>query len=285
MIKSIQYDTLLKSSFLMWFEHNLLTGLQAFENHSSDLYDIKDQYSNHFTFAAPYKGIISDDSVPNATVMSGVYIGGTFSAKGANNLVDIDFDESQVIFSAEPGAVISGDYAVKDYNVKLTDRSQENVIFESRFELKPSTTNNIANTGLQPNTETFPVIYLMVQSSKNEEAAFGGQELTMTRIRAISFSDSLFAADSIDSMFRDKVRVCFPIFDEAEMPFNAWGGLITSYNYTGMSATKGAGDMAFIDNVRVSRIDSSNISSENTDIFVSVIDFDVEKYRFPRGSS
>jgi hypothetical protein len=284
MIKTLQYDNLLKSSFLLWLKHNMLTGLGAFENSSSILYNVEDQYQSNYTLATPYKNLIADESIPGATVMSGVYIDGTFTTKGNSNFVDINFDQGQAIFSADPSATISGDYSVQDFDIKLTSRSEESILFESHFKLKnQSTSQQIASTGLQPNEEPYPAIFVMDTSTTNMPIAFGGHEETETRMRCMVLADSLFAADAVKSMLRDKVRTCFPVFSESDFPFNAWGGLITSYNYTGLSATKSHADMTFVSDVKVSTIDPTNVTTDNSDVHVVIIDLDLKDFRLPRG--
>ena len=279
----ITYGNKLKSSFLLWADHLLLNNGEAYINHSSQFYDINDEYYGHFTYGAPFKGFVADQSITGATIMSGVYVDGTFTTKGNNNYIDVNYNEGQVYFNADQGsATISGDYSIKEYNIQLTSRTEANLLFESKFQLKPEASHNIANTGLQPNVLTYPSIHIMSRNSRNEEIALGGYEDTMHGLRLMVFSDSLFSNDAVNSLFVDKVRTCVTIFDESDFPFNSWGGTISDYNYTGLVATKSPSDWAFISDVRVSPVNNTIIQTNNTEIFASIIDIDINKFRYAR---
>lgn len=279
----ITFGNKLKSSFLLWADHNLLSKGEAFTNHSSKFYDVNDEYNGYFTYASPFKGFVSDQSISGATIMSGVYIDGVFTTKGNNDYIDVNYNEGQVYFSADQGsATVSGDYAIKEYNVKLTDKREETLLFETKFELAPQTASNIASTGLQPNIETYPAIYILSRNLRNEELALGGYEETMYGLRMMVFSDTLFSNDAVNSIFLDRVRTCITILDEADFPFNAWGGTISDYNYTGLIATKNPSDLAFIDDVRVSPVNNTRIQTNNTEIYASIIDIDISKHRYAR---
>lgn len=267
----------------MYADHLLCNVGRGFTNHSSQFFDIKDNYSNIFTHGAPFKGFVYDSSVSGANVMSGVYIDGSFTTKGNNNYLDVNFNEGQVYFDANQGnSLISGDYAIKEYNVQLTSFTEKDLLFEKKFELAPQTSINTANTGLAPNSLTYPAIYILSRNLKNEEFAFGGLENTMYGLRLMVFSDNLFSIDAVNSVFVDKVRTNIPILEESDFPFNAYGGIISDFNYTGLSASKSPSQQAWIQDVRVNPISNTQIQTNNTEIFASIIDIDLHKYRYSR---
>jgi len=279
----ITFNTRFKSSFQMWADHKLLSNGLAYTNHNSLFYDMPDQYSPYYTFGAPFKNFVADSSITGATIMSGIWVGTSFTTKGNNNFIDIGYDQGQAYFDAQQSDTLSGSYSVKEYNISLTDKTEDQILFETKFEIAPQTTRNAPNTGLATNQEPYPSIFIIDGNITNDEAALGGAEWTKHNMRMLVFSDSLFSRDGVNGIFSDLSRTNFAIFDESDMPFNAFGGLISSYNYTGLSATKDVGNFAHIDRVRVSPLKGTFIQKGNSEIFASIIDFDIRTYRFPRG--
>lgn len=278
----VTYNTKLKASFMMWVDHILLKKGFAYTNHTSQFYDMPDQYDSIYTFGAPFKNFVADLSITGATVISGLTIGGTFTTKGNSNFVDINFNEGQCYFDAQQSSLISGSYSVKEYNVSLTDKPEEELLFETKFELAPRTSANTASTGVAENHEPYPAIYIIDGNLTNQDAALGGSEWTKNALRAVVFGDTSFSRDGVNSILADQARTNFAVFDESDMPFNAFGGLISSYNYTGLSATKDIGTFAHIDRVRVSPIKGTFIQKGNSQIYASIIDFDIMSFRYPR---
>src|SRR6056300_284387 len=279
----ITFGNKLKASFLLWADHTLLTKGEAFTNHSSQLFDISDEYALHYTYGAPFKGFVADSSISGANVLSGVYIDETFTTKGNSNYIDVNYNEGQVYFDADQGSsVISGDYAIKEYNIQLTDKTESTLLFETKYELAPQTAINTASTGLAPNSLTYPAIYIMTRNLRNEELALGGYEDTMYGLRMMVFSDSLFSLDAVNSIFLDRIRTCVTVLEESDFPFNAWGGLISDYNYNGLVSSKPSSSLAFIEDVTVSPINSTRVQTNNTEIFASIIDLDISKHRYAR---
>ena len=155
-------------------------------------------YNGYYTYAAPFKQLVSDNSISNATVISGLYVGSDFVTPGTNDLSGINYDEGQAYFSSVPTGTVSGNYAIKEYSVHLTDQSESELLFETKFHLKPRITE--AKAGLETDTATYPSVHLKLTKSENMPFAFGGQEETHSEIRAIVFSDSQFSLDAICSI-------------------------------------------------------------------------------------
>lgn len=281
-----QFDNLLMSSLLLWFDHTLVKKGEAFENHNSLFYKITNIYNGYYTYGAPFRNLVRDESIPNADIISGVYYNGTFITTGQNNLVAINADQGQLYFNADPGsAIISGAYAVKDYGVYLTNENEEKILFETKFNLNPRTIEN--PTGLPINAQTYPAIYLKNNGGNNEPLAFGGLDTTNINARAIVISDSIYSMDAVTSIFKDTVRTYIPILQSEQMPFNSLNGLKTNYNYELLTAGMAGGTgSAFIKNVYISKnvINRSQYQDLNPDAISSFIDFELEIYRYPRSS-
>jgi len=284
----VQFNNIVMSSMLLWFDNKLLSKGEAFVNFSSNFYPVESQYFGFYTYGAPYKQMVVDSSISGASIISGIYINNIFSKIGENNLTGINSSQGHLYFTSQinnPSSSLSGNYAVKDFNIFLTSETEEDLLFETQFQLNPKTSQN--PTGLPLNAETYPVVYLKYQGGDNEPLAFGGLDKTNINVRAIVLSDSIFKLDALTSIFRDTVRTYVPLIYENEMPFNILGSANNGYfNYNNLTANKLQNDdYLHIDNVYVSKIDSRFINSYNKlnpNVFTAFVDFDLSKNRYPR---
>jgi len=283
-----QYENKVISSFLLWFDHTLLKNGDAFTNVGSNFYDIPTSYYGYETYGAPYKQFVADESIPNADIITGLYVSGTaasnFRDVGEAGLFDINFSEGQAYFDhIVDQTQISGNYAVKDFNVYLTNKLEQDLLFETKINLRPKTSQTI--TGFAPDKIAYPAVFIKNNGGTNEPFTFGGQDMTKNEIRAMVLSDSSFNLDAVCSIFMDAVRQDISLISEAYYPFNAFGGLKngTSYNYETLSAN--FSEKVYIKDVDVSRYDAgymNNMTNANPDVFSAIIDFELNSYRYPR---
>ena len=165
-----QYENRVLSSFMLWFDHTLLDKGEAFTNHNSKYYPVDGTYFGYTAYGAPFKQFVTDSSIDNATVASGDYVSGTsisdFKFTGDYPLADINFDQGQVYFNGTiaDDAVISGSYAIKDFNVYLTSKAEQELLFEDAIKLRPSTTQT--ETALASNVATFQLFLSKIMGEK-----------------------------------------------------------------------------------------------------------------------
>ena len=285
-----QYDNIVMSSFMLWFDHTLLDKGKAFTNTSSFFYDVDSLYNGYNTYGSPFRQFVADESIANkhgADVINHVTLNNSTTVRGASNFANINYEQGQVYFSSSvssPNTTLSGDYAVKDFNIYITNELEEKLLFETQF--KTRNTTNTTATGLPPSTMTYPAVFLKNNGSKNEPVAFGGQDQTEMDLRAIVLSDDQYKLDAVSSIFRDRVRTFVPLIPAADMPFNALGDFKDNqqYNYTGLADTTSKTGV-FIDNVYTSKIGGVTYTQKtnvNPDVFSMVIDFELSDFRFPR---
>ena len=276
-----QYDNKLMSSFMLWFDHTLTKKGEAFTNTNSLFYSVDSLYQGYNTYGTPFRQFVSDSSIPDATIISGVHIDGVFKERSESNFSAINYGMGQSYFTADQGAKrISGDYAVKDFNIFLTNKTEEKLLFETQFQLNNKVSTD--PTGLPPESMTYPAVFLKNMGGKNEAFAFGGMQKSDFNVRAIVMSDSQFTLDATASIFRDENHNYVGVLEENEMPFNHLGDFSngTDYNYTGITADK-VGDV-YIKNVYISKIGGvsyAGIDNLNPNAYTALIDFELEKIR------
>jgi len=281
-----QFENILMSSMVLWFDHTLIKKGEAFSNYNSEFYPITNIYNGYYSYGAPFKNLIRDESITGVNIISGVYLNNNFITTGQSGLVAINADQGQLYFSSElNNPTISGNYAVKDYGIYLTNENEEKILFETKFNLNPKTTES--PTGLPINAQTYPAIYLKNNGGNNTPLAFGGLDSSNINVRAIVISDSIFSMDAVSSIFKDTARTYIPIIQPSEMPFNSLNGLKSRYNYDLLTTGRaGTANSVYIKNVYISKnvANRTQYQDLNPDAISAFVDFELEVYRYPRSS-
>lgn len=277
-----QLDNILMSSMMMWIDHQLLTKGEAYKNFSSLFYPITNIYNGFYSYGLPFKQIVCDSSVTGANLLSGVYVNGSLINVGNNNLTGINPFQGQVYFNSNQNSnTISGRYAVKDFNIYLTNQPEEELLFETEYKVKPKTSQTA--TGLAIESITYPCIFLKNNGGLNEPFALGGQDDTIIDVRAIILADNMFNLDAVCSILKDTARCYVPLI--ANSPYNNFGSLQSGYyNYNNLIANINVSNDAFyISEVTVSKI-FANLNTKNSQVFPAFIDFSLSNIRYPRSS-
>ena len=269
-----QFTNKLMSSFLLYLDNTILTVGEAYTNHSSLFYpDATNKYQGYYGYSAPFKQLVSDQSIAGANIMSGIYVDGAFTTSN----VHVNHYNGQVFFNSSQGSSkISGNYAVKDFNINMTSRAETELLFETKFALRPKTSQTLS--GLDPNTNTYPAIYVKNLGGTNEPFAFGGTENTIVNTRAVVLSDSAYSLDAVCSIMKDTKQDYFKVYETGTLPFNALGIPATgNYNYNSLGANIGG---AYIKDVTITtNIPSMSNDSSNPAIYPAFVDFRSEFIR------
>jgi hypothetical protein len=276
----IQLDNLLMSSMIMWIDNILLKKGEAFQNYNSQFYPITNIYNGFYTYGLPFKQVVSDSSISGANLLSGVYVNNSFIKVGQNGLTGINPNQGQVYFTGnQAGNTLSGNYAVKDFNIYLTNQPEEELLFESEYRTRPKTT--ITATGLALESITYPCIFLKNNGGINEPFALGGQDQTFMEIRAVVLADNMFNLDAVCSILKDTARRYVPLISNS--PFNTFGSLNSGYyNYNTLtSGINVSNDAFYITEVNISKI-FANFNPRNTQVFPAFVDFRLSNIRYPR---
>ena len=277
------------SSFLAFLDNRVLISGEAFTNHGSNLYPLGQDTVDGFTiWGAPFKQMVCDASVAGATQFTGVKIDGSaFFGVNSNGIKFFQHHQGQVYFekpsSSTPAsvlngsAVVSGNYSVKDFNMYLTSEPEEELLFQTKFELSPKTTQTV--TGLASEAQTYPAIFLKDNGGKNIPFAMGGIDSTVLEVRAIVLADSAFKLDAVCSIMKDCFNDKVSLMDSSDFPFNAIGACIGTYNYETLAES--AEDAFFIDEVNVSKSipNRGDYEDINSDVFSAFADFKLSYVR------
>jgi len=267
-------------------DHNIQKNGVAWENVSSLFYDTQDNEFGLFTYSNPYGTIVSDNSVGSNT-FSGVYIDGVFTQTGQGSLVEINYNKGHLYFSADQGSnVLSGDYAIPEYRVEITDKPDEEILFESKYFLRPKTYQVLK--GLDTDAIPYPVIYIKPMGTQNEPFAFGGQDNTIMTVRAVILDESMWNLSNVTAFLVDKKDEAIHVFQEDELPYNSLGGVINgNYNYDMAVSGKASDELMYVKDVgsHLLNVNKEEFGGDlqetfnNTPIYNAVVDFEIHKVR------
>ena len=132
-----QFDNKVMSSFFLWFDHKLLDKGEAFENVTGQFYNVSEEYYGYKSYSSPYSQLVADASITGATIPTGLYVGENnlvnVGQGGSTGLYNINYLDGKVYFSGEQTADITGSFAIKDFNVYLTNQPEEKILFETKY--------------------------------------------------------------------------------------------------------------------------------------------------------
>jgi len=271
----VQFENKVMSSLLLFVDHSILKKGEAFTNHAGLFYPVENLYNDYYTYAAPFKQMVSDDSIPNTTVMKTVYVDGSETSIGDDNLHGINHFQGQVHFTSNKNSsVISGNYSVKDFNVYLTNDSEQKLLFETKHQINPKYPQQLS--GLAPDAQPFPAIFVKNMGGANTPFALGGVDDTVTKARMVVLADSNYKCDAVCSILKDLHHYHMPI--HTDLPFDAMGSYTgVNYNYDNLTTE---GGLSLIQDVRVSKMSMvGDFNRLNPDVFSAFVDFDISTIR------
>ena len=291
------FENQVMSSLLLFIDNKICKKGKAFTNHGSYFYNTEDQVEGSHSLSAPFKQLVVDTSLEavGADVMTGVFFGAQpferFPPYGGN--IDpasqtsgpypytINHYQGQVTFEEDHKLLISGDYSVKDFNIYLTSLAEEQLLFETKFTLNPTTLED--PTGLAPEAQTYPAIFIKNNGGRNEPFAFGGADDTIINARAIILADSTYELDAVCGILKDTARENLKLIDNDELPFDARGAYTGQlFNYETIEKAAGMEiSEVFVSKVMSNRGDFTNL---NPDVYSAFVDFELRKVRTPRSS-
>jgi len=286
-----QFENRVMSSLLLFVDHVLLKHGDAYTNHGSYFEEVTQNYTNFYSYGAPFKQFVSDSSISGSpgysapSIMSGAHInsggGWKFFPVGTSGMHSVNYRQGEVNLTTQiTGANrISGSYAVKDFNTYLTTLSEEEILFETKYKVRPTTFQT--TTGLPPGTQTYPAIFMKGSTSENVPFAFGGSDQTNINVRMVVLADSAFNLDAACSILKDVVKTNVYLIQD-ELPFDAVGAYTgKAYNYTGIAT---GDNRVFLNKAMVSK-NVGSLSAYNKihpEMHTAFVDYELIIARFPR---
>ena len=288
----VQFDHELQSSFYLWFDDRVtrkMSGIQPDVAMPFTYYaDTNDTPSNLDAYYGPYRQLLAN----GATVPSGVYIGGDFKPQdtSADKYLLIDYNQGRILldpteYGAQP-LTVSGDFSTKDFNVYMTNETEEELLIENTFILSSDSETQLENAGkLNIDHYVVPAAFVTMATSQNKPFAMGGLDQTLYRIRTVVMADSNYGLDAMLSHFRDTKNLGVPLVEYSDFPFGEYFHTKNPpYTYTGL--VDGKMGRIWIEDVKTSKLyDRNSVLRLSKGMKVGFIDFDLNIVRHTRSCS
>jgi hypothetical protein len=286
------------TSFAMWFEWFLLSKGEAFSNRTATLYPQKDDRldPNLISYATPFKQWVTDSSITGAIIPQAITNTDTLTEiqRGEDGLI-FDFQEGRVFYPnipANKNLNLECTFSLKDFNIYLTDQTEEDIIVENKYDLNLRFKDNSDPKPVTPYDQLMPAIFISDGETYNKPFSFGGQDETFVDIRCVIFAEKLYFLDGVLSLFRDSKATCFPFLNFYDHPLNEYGDVkdapsITNptgsgYNYLKLASERKTGSNFYINNCIASKMKESVSNDTTKNLFIGFLDFEVTKVRMPR---
>ena len=283
----VQFENLTMTSLMLFLDNEVQKQGEAWSNHTGVFYPTDNLYYGYYAYSSPYKQFVMDAGISGGApsnnkphVVTGVYVNDDIVVVGTSGLQYIDHMQGAVYFNADTSShAISGNFAVKDFNFFITSESEEELLFETKFDVRPKINESV--TGLSPNKQTYPAVFIKNNGGTNEPFALGGTDLMKINARAIVLSDSAFSLDAACSIMKETTRKHVPVVTSENLPFNALGVAKNgSIDYSGNLITGiiDAGSGVYIRDVTVSKViaNRGDFKNLNPDVYSAFVDFDLE---------
>ena len=285
-----QFENKLVSSFMLYIDHEILKRGQAYTVKNINFNKVDDLFQvngvDYYTFNSPFDQLVSDVSIPTGG-FTGISIDGNNINLGTNGFFGINYDGGQVYFTGTnyTGSTVSATGCVKDFNIYLNNYTEEELLFETKFELRAKATDQVINSSsaLGSKYVAYPAIFVRMESATGEDFAFGGLDKMISNFRCLVLADSTFSLDAVCSILKDLRKTEFSIIDPNNLPFSSFGAVTgTPYNYDNQVAS--GIEKSLIWNISVSKISfaDSRIKLTNPQVCSAFIDFEVYSFRNPR---
>lgn len=274
-----QYSHDVVSSFVMWLDNILCMSGLAYINETGALYRQKVTGVPGWVYASPYKSWVWDSCTPGAEIPSGFYnSSGQFLTRESG--IVIDFVNGRVITPNNWGGQLTGVYARKEVNVYYSSTEESEYVLEQIYKTNPNLRYPI--TGFQGNALAAPLIMVTNARTTNEQWALGGMDDSKSIVRCFTITRTNYVQDGVNSLIQDMAHSYIPFAPYSATPITASGDLKSPpWSYcTGIKDYYGCKNGLYIEDVYTYKINDA--SNKNVTFFLSAMDVDLSKPRFPR---
>lgn len=285
-----QFQHQVVTSFSMWLDHIILKKGQAYQNIESTLYYQEDSRLDpgYIAFASPHKQWVTDSSIEGAKIIEGIILDGYY-LKANQQEVIYDFENGRVLIPrqlANPSSNVEAVYSVKDFNIYITDQTEEELLIESKFDKNSRYAEDIFE-GIKPYDQVVPAIFLSYEYGENIPFAFGGEDITQSNIRCVVFAENSYQLDGIFSLLKDTNTTSITNVGYNEFPLNEFGSLkYGKYDYQDLSEryynVNNTQSLLHIDKVTVSKLNDRVAKKSHPGLYIGFVDFTIRAHRFPR---
>lgn len=225
-----QLDNRIVSSFMLFIDHEIQRQGLAYSNKGGLFYQDENEFQGIYTYTCSYKQLANDTSISGANIMSGVYLNNSYVSVGQSGLLSINHYDGSVNFdhAIPSGTRISGDFAVKDFSIYLSDQADYQVVMNSKFHSNPKYAQ--LATGISQDVKSMPAVFLVPKNQQAKDFAFAGIDDNSITIRGVVVCENAFQRVAIGNILKNfKLK---PLKLAYSTPFDYLGNMTgINYNY------------------------------------------------------
>ena len=136
---NVMFDHQYISSFTLFLDNQILSQGSSFTNYSGLFYPVNSYLYGYTAYNCGFRQIVNDISISGANVMSGVYVNGQYTTIGGSyGLASINHSLGNIYFTGNllpQNPIISGNFAIKDFNISITDEQEYDMLFNTEFQI------------------------------------------------------------------------------------------------------------------------------------------------------
>jgi hypothetical protein len=278
-----QFQHKVTTSFLLWFDNYLLKKGQAFSNKTGSFYYYEDDRldDRYKAFGSAFKQWVNDSSINGAAIPSGVFVNNNFQPRSENLI--LDFTNGRALISgAANSASVSGEFAVKDFNIYFTNEGEEDLLVDKKYKSN-SRVYSPEQSYIEPYDNAVPAIFISSQSIKNDPFAFGGEDTTKIEMKAVVMAENSYQLDGVLSIFADSRNEVINTIPFSGFPTTEYGDVKNGFfSYEQLKNQYAHEPLLFIEDVVTSKLTDKARKSLSNDLFVGFVDFEIHQQRYPR---
>ncbi len=193
----------------------------------------------------------------------------------------MDFANGRALVSGSvTGSTVTGEFAVKDFSVYLTNDTEDDLIVENKYTLNSRLPSGPL-TYIEPYDDVVPAVFLSIADVENKPFAFGGMQDTCIQAKDVIMAEDSYQLDGVMSIFMDSVNEVITSIPMSGYPITELGDLKgNNFNYTGVEADYEGETKFFVDKVRCSKLSDRTKNVLANELYVGFIDFDIQQHRY-----
>jgi hypothetical protein len=229
---NIMFDQQYYGSLLLFLDNQILNQGQSYQNFSGFFYPINSYIYGVSAYNCGFRQIVSDTAISGANVMTGIYLNGNFVTPGTSGLWAINHSLATIYFTGNPlpsNTIISGNFAIKDFNTDITDQQEYDMLFNTQFKTNPQF--NQVLSGIDVNTKVSPSLFLKFHESEYRPFAFTRIDDNRLWVRITIVTENEYQRVGVSNILKNLKLRTFPIVTST--PFDQMGnytGILYNYN-------------------------------------------------------
>ncbi len=268
----------IQASVALWLDNLFIEKGSGFANYGANFTNSSGSLNGFYTYAAPHRQFVYDNSIPGVNVPTGVYVNGVMRGQTATGFINFN----QGSFLTTSPATVSGNYSFKEINTYFTNRNWKEILLEKTFKVNPKNTPNPST--FTASDHNYPCVFINTQAGENERICFDGLYSTVIPVRLTLLCDTSFLYLAATSLLRDQRDKFIPLLSSAQVPFDVHGSVTGSFDYSAIRdqiAQNSPNSLAFIRDVDIRAFPMEVNNTISNQLFGALIDIDFELHRVP----